>query len=89
MECEIFNPISLSKLLNCCRFRWVSCQLNVLERCLNLDTLQRALQSLPKDLNETYTRILKNLPSEHAHDTMRLLQFLTYSERPLRMSEAG
>ncbi len=50
--------------------------------------MDRALESLPKDLDETYARILKSLPSEYAHHTIRLLQFLTYSERPLRIEEA-
>ena len=39
-------------------------------------------------MDETYARILKNLPREHEHHTIRLLQFLVYSERPLRINEA-
>lgn len=75
-------------LLNQYRFRWVSCQLEALEKCLDPVTLRTALRSLPKDLDETYARILKNLPREHEHHTIRLLQFLVYSERPLRINEA-
>lgn len=75
-------------LLNQYRFRWVLCQLEALEKCLDPVTLRTALRSLPKDLDETYARILKNLPPEHEHHTIRLLQFLVYSERPLRINEA-
>ncbi|KAH8587961.1 hypothetical protein B0O99DRAFT_694005 [Bisporella sp. PMI_857] len=69
-------------------FRWVSCQLDALENCLDQKTLRKALTSLPATLDETYARILTDLPSEHMHHTRRLLQILTYSERPLRIEEA-
>ncbi|KAL6808340.1 pfs domain-containing protein [Trichoderma sp. SZMC 28015] len=69
-------------------FRWVTCQLDTLEKCLDYPTLQKALNSLPATLDETYARILTNLPREHEHHTRRLLQFLTFSERPLTINEA-
>lgn len=68
-------------------FRWVSCQLDALENCLDYSTLKKSLVSLPKTLDETYTRILKNIPDEHKHHTVRILQFLTFSERPLQINE--
>ena len=70
------------------RFRWVACQLDALENCLDYDTLQNALASLPKTLDETYARILRGIPEEHKQKAIRILQFLTYSERPLRIEEA-
>lgn len=70
------------------RFRWVSCQLDALEGCLERKTLLKAFQSLPQTLDETYERILANIPSAHIHHTKRILQFLIYSERPLRLEEA-
>ncbi|KAI1439483.1 hypothetical protein F5Y02DRAFT_425549 [Annulohypoxylon stygium] len=69
-------------------FRWVSCQLDVLKNCLNYRSVQEALTSLPTTLDETYARILANVPQEHQSYTTRILQFLTYSERPLRIEEA-
>ncbi|KAI1856341.1 uncharacterized protein JN550_013827 [Neoarthrinium moseri] len=69
-------------------FRRVSCQLDALEDCLERKALLKALQSLPQTLDETYERILANVPSAHIHHTRRILQFLTYSERPLRLEEA-
>lgn len=65
----------------------MSCQLDALENCLDYPTLKKALVSLPKTLNETYTRILKSIPDEHMHHTVRILQLLTFSERPLRINE--
>ena len=70
------------------RFRWAACQLDALENCLEYRTLQNALASLPKTLDETYARILRGIPEEHKQNATRILQFLTYSERPLRIEEA-
>jgi hypothetical protein len=70
------------------RFRWAACQLDALENCLEYRTLQNALASLPKTLDETYSRILHGIPSEYKQNATRILQFLTYSERPLSIKEA-
>jgi hypothetical protein len=77
--------VIITLILN--RFRWVSCQLNALEDCLEWKSLLKALKNLPKILNETYERILANIPLAHIYHTKRILQFLTYSERPLRLDE--
>ncbi|KND89507.1 Ankyrin repeat domain-containing protein 50 [Tolypocladium ophioglossoides CBS 100239] len=69
-------------------FRWATCQLNVLENCLDYPTLRKELTSLPRTLDETYARILANIPLQHEHNARRLLQFLTFSERPLSIAEA-
>ncbi|KAL1613693.1 hypothetical protein SLS54_010390 [Diplodia seriata] len=69
-------------------FRWVSCQLDALENCLDYPSLRKALQSLPSTLDETYVRILKNIPHEYKHHAQRLLQILAFSERPLEIDEA-
>jgi hypothetical protein len=70
------------------RFRWAACQLDALENCLEYRTLQNALASLPKTLDETYSRILHSIPSEYKQNATRILQFLTYSKRPLSIKEA-
>ncbi|RYP81096.1 hypothetical protein DL769_002152 [Monosporascus sp. CRB-8-3] len=69
-------------------FRWVTCQLDALENCLDYRALQKALRTLPRTLDETYVRILENIPPDHLPYTKRILQFLTFSERPLRIDEA-
>ncbi|OKL57360.1 hypothetical protein UA08_07438 [Talaromyces atroroseus] len=68
-------------------FRWATCQLDALENCLEYRTLQKALKSLPKTLDETYSRVLHSIPSEYKQNAFRILQFLTYSARPLSVSE--
>ncbi|KAL5328216.1 hypothetical protein ACEPPN_001712 [Leptodophora sp. 'Broadleaf-Isolate-01'] len=68
-------------------FRWVVCQLEVLRKCLKVDALRKALKSLPKTLDETYARILLSINEDYRQDAFRILQWLVYSARPLRIEE--
>ena len=43
--------------------------------------------SLPKTLNDTYARILLTIDEEYSQDAFRILQWLAYSARPLRIEE--
>jgi hypothetical protein len=63
------------------------CQLDVLEKCLKPDALHRALKSLPKTLGNTYARILCDIDEEYSQDAFKILQWLAYSARPLRIEE--
>ncbi|KAL2202471.1 hypothetical protein CC79DRAFT_1313249 [Sarocladium strictum] len=67
-------------------FRWVSCQLTVLESCKSLVTLRRAMRKLPRTLNETYLRILNAIPEEDQPYTVRILQLLAYSENSMELN---
>ncbi|KAI0446128.1 ankyrin repeat protein [Xylaria telfairii] len=69
-------------------FRWASCQLDDLERCIGPGEVRMALANLPKTMGETYSRIIRNIPSEYKRTATRILQFLTFSERPLTIEEA-
>ncbi|TQW01480.1 phytoene dehydrogenase [Cordyceps javanica] len=69
-------------------FRWVACQFDILEDCLDPIAIRIALNSLPQTLDETYNRIWQRIRTEHRSRTVRLLQLLTYSPRPLRIEEA-
>src|SRR4051812_1962625 len=73
--------------MNLNRFRWAACQLDTLENCFDYLSLENALASLPKSLNETYDRILNAIPLENRQQAIRILQFLTFSERPLKIEE--
>lgn len=46
------------------RFRWVSCQLEVLGRLKQVSAVRQALEELPKTLDATYDRILCKIPEE-------------------------
>jgi ankyrin repeat domain-containing protein 50 len=45
------------------------------------------LEQLPKDLDETYDRILQSIMEEDAGEAFAALQWLAYSERPLYVDE--
>ncbi|KAF4883884.1 Ankyrin repeat domain-containing protein 17 [Colletotrichum fructicola] len=51
-------------------------------------TLRRELNALPDDLANTYAAILKRIPKRSEEQSIRILQFLAFSERPLRVKEA-
>jgi ankyrin repeat protein len=50
--------------------------------------VEAALNDLPRDLDETYDRILRKIPAEDKHDTIRLLQFLAHSHMRTTVEEA-
>ncbi|KAH8977721.1 hypothetical protein EDB92DRAFT_2108475 [Lactarius akahatsu] len=67
-------------------FRWVYCQLEVLRHCFPAN-VRRTLDELPKSLDETYERILKEINNANREHSYRLLQCLTVASRPLRVEE--
>ncbi|KAK4220335.1 hypothetical protein QBC37DRAFT_445603 [Rhypophila decipiens] len=46
-------------------FQWASCQVRILNRKLDASAIEQALQELPKDLDETYARILGEIPKDY------------------------
>ncbi len=54
---------------------------------MNLSGLRKALASLPKTLNDTYTRILCNTDEGHCQYAFKILQWLAYAARPLELKE--
>lgn len=71
------------------RFRWAVCQLISLQACPDLLTLREALRSLPKTLDEIYSRVLCNIPDEYSDYAVSILRWLTYAKRPMRLAELG
>ncbi|KAH9013803.1 hypothetical protein EDB83DRAFT_2184415, partial [Lactarius deliciosus] len=67
-------------------FRWVFCQLEVLRHCFPTN-LRQILDELPKSLDETYKRILKEINNANREHAYRLLQCLAVACRPLRVEE--
>jgi hypothetical protein len=68
------------------RFRWVFCQLEMLQNCLP-QNVRRVLQELPTSLDETYERMLRDILKANPDQAYRLLQCLTVATRPLRVNE--
>ncbi|KAL2201539.1 hypothetical protein P885DRAFT_26407 [Corynascus similis CBS 632.67] len=70
------------------RFRWAACQLDSLAICMSPRAIENALGSLPRNLDETYCRMIQSIPGDIEKDAIRLLQFLVHTKRPLAVSEA-
>ncbi|EXJ76933.1 hypothetical protein A1O3_10090 [Capronia epimyces CBS 606.96] len=69
-------------------FRWVFCQLASIRQCIKLSTLRKTLSSLPKTLDETYSRILQGLEgADQLQDAIKVLRWLCFSMRPLLLEE--
>ena len=68
------------------RFRWVFCQLETLRHCLP-PSVRCTLMELPETLDETYERMLQQIPKANQEYSHRLLQCLTVAIRPLRVKE--
>ena len=68
-------------------FRWVECQLDAIRVCMKLGLLRKALRSLPQTLDETYARILIQIPEEHVEDARRILSCLICAFGPLAIEE--
>ena len=68
------------------RFRWVFCQLETLRRSVNRN-LRGILEKLPKTLDETYERVLKDINEDNRDHARRLLHCLAVAIRPLRVEE--
>ncbi|KAM0714692.1 hypothetical protein Q7P37_009709 [Cladosporium fusiforme] len=69
-------------------FRWAACQLDALAQCVTRGKVRRALQDLPKTLDETYARILRAIDEgPNAEEALKILTWLAYAERPLTATE--
>ncbi|CAN9300223.1 unnamed protein product [Alternaria alternata] len=51
--------------------------------------LRKSLATLPRTLDQTYDRILTTIGEEYAEYAMRILQWLTFSARPLSVEEVA
>jgi hypothetical protein len=85
-ECRSINICSRHMLMLLARFLWVACQLETLRHCFTRN-VRPVLSELPKSLDETYERVLKNINESNKEDAYRLLQCLTVAMRPLRVEE--
>lgn len=67
----------------------MECQLNALRKCITPSAIRKALSHLPKTLDETYDRILKNIPLEYQREASCVLHLLIVSRRPLTLEEVA
>ena len=86
MECKGVLEWSYCCLMFINRFRWIFCKLDILRHCHRND-LRRFLKELPRSLDETYERILKEINDANPKQAHRLLQCLVAAQRSLRVEE--
>ncbi|KAI8189262.1 hypothetical protein K4K54_009781 [Colletotrichum sp. SAR 10_86] len=69
-------------------FLWVSLQLDAICSEASDHDIRKALKSLPRDLNETYARILKNSARlDHKSRHVRLFKFIAAAFEPLNLGQ--
>ena len=66
-----------------------SLQINELQDCYNEDVLDTQLKGLPSDLDEVYDMIFSGLNKKHRDDALKILQWLSFSVRPLKLAEVA
>ena len=69
------------------RFRWASCQLDSLRKCLRPAAVRKTLSTLPSTLDETYERILVNIDEQYKQEALVALTWLVASRRVLTVEE--
>jgi hypothetical protein len=62
-------------------------QLKALEFARDRSAVEKALENLPGDLDETYNRALLNINSRQERHAINALKWLTFSVRPLLVDE--
>ncbi|KAJ3912927.1 hypothetical protein F5877DRAFT_84299 [Lentinula edodes] len=70
-------------------FRWVDCQMMVLQKCRRKRDVKEALKTLPATLTETYDQALGRLTEEEKKNVQHLLLWLLYAFEPLTRRKAN
>ena len=73
----------------CGMFRWVALQVQSLGALRTDRDIRQALDTLPKDINETYDRICNNIQESDRAVASRALLCLAQAARPLLLSEVS
>ncbi|KAJ6264017.1 Ankyrin-1 [Drechslerella dactyloides] len=68
-------------------FRWAVCQLDTMKKCLTPGMIRAELRRMPETLDQTYDRILEDIPSLHQNFVQSALRWLAFSNRPLLLTE--
>ena len=74
-------------ILTSWRFRWAVCQLDTLRACKKVSAVRKAFAQLPKTLDETYARILRDIPESDRDEALSLFRWIALSNRPLTLQE--
>jgi hypothetical protein len=67
----------------------VSLQIDKLQGCLSLGDLEDQLEDLPHNLDEVYNRIISGIDKTYHENALKILQWLSFSVRPLKLAEVA
>jgi hypothetical protein len=84
---NVLNDVNLTVI--CPRFRLASLQISELQYCHSGYDLEAQLEDLPLDLDEVYNRIISGINKKYREDALVILQWLSFSARPLRLAEVA
>jgi len=82
---NVLNDDNLTVI--CSRFLLVSLQINELQGCLSQGDLEDQLEALPRDLDEVYDRIISGIDKKYREHALKILQWVSFSVRPLKLTE--
>lgn len=69
------------------RFRWVKFKLDELRSCRTPLAIKEALNRLPQPMGLMYEHMLRKIPFEDVQNVSKVLQWLCFSTRPMRLIE--
>ena len=73
----------------CPRFLLVSLQIDELQGCHSQRDLEDQLEALPHDLDEIYDRIISGIDKKYREHALKILQWLSFSVCPLKLTEVA
>jgi hypothetical protein len=86
--CKLVSSLYLVSLTNLCRFLWVKFQLDDLCRAETDNSMRKVLRNLPRDLGETYDRLLARIDvAEQRQYIKRMFSWIICARRPLEVEE--
>ncbi|KAK0624597.1 hypothetical protein B0T17DRAFT_245852 [Bombardia bombarda] len=68
-------------------FRWAQCQMDTILRSRTIKDINRALETLPRGLDETYDRVLSEIGPNDVELFRKALRWLAFSFFPLTLEE--
>ncbi|KAI0165473.1 hypothetical protein GGR52DRAFT_575564 [Hypoxylon sp. FL1284] len=68
-------------------FRWAHCQIEALSQLRTVKAIRRSLEELPRDLHETYDRILARISRVDRDLARRVLLWVSFAVTPLTLEE--
>src|ERR1700733_13541507 len=84
---NVLNDVNLTVI--CSRFLLVSLQINELQGCLSQGDLEDQLEDLPHDLDAVYDRIISGIDKKYREHALKIMQWLSFSARPLKLTEVA